>query len=107
MAQLKASLAERIPKLLQQAGRPATAGEKLSPTRDPLSSECRRILEHARKEADRLRHQKISTGHFLLAFLREEVAPATPILINILKEKGIRLDTARDQIARFLSEERL
>src|SRR5215471_6130840 len=29
----------------------------------PFSSKCRRILEQAGKEADRLGHQKISTGH--------------------------------------------
>jgi ATP-dependent Clp protease ATP-binding subunit ClpC len=108
MAQLKASLSERITKLLQQLGRPTTANENLSRTGDsPLSSECRRVLDHARTEADRLRHPKIDTGHFLLAFLREEVTPATAILRDIFKEKGIRLDMVRDQITRFLSEQPL
>jgi len=105
LARLKASLAERIPKLLQQIGRPTTAGMTPSATGDSLSSECRRVLEHASKEADRLQHQKISTGHFLLAFLCEEVAQATRILTDILKENKIPLDTAREGIARFLSEE--
>ena len=106
MARMKASLAERIPKLLQQIGRPMTAGVTLSATGySPLSSECRRVLEHASKEAERLRHQKISTGHFLLAFLCEEVEQTTRILNDILKENKIPIETARDGIARFLSEE--
>ena len=89
LAQLKTSLVERNSK------------------RTPLSSECRRVLEFAAKEADRLRHQKISAGHFLLGFLCEEIAQTTPVLADILKEKGIRLDVARIQLERFLSEEQL
>jgi len=104
MAQLKASLAKRIPKVIQQIGR-LSAGEKLSTTSDsPLSSKCRRILEQAGKEADRLGHQKISTGHLLLAFLREGGALESPILTDILNNSGIRLDTVCDEIARFLSD---
>jgi ATP-dependent Clp protease ATP-binding subunit ClpA len=103
MAQLKVSLAKRIPKLIRQIGR-LSAGEKLFTTGDsPLSGSCRRILEQAVKEADRLRHQKISTGHLLLVFLREEVA-GMPILKDTLNKNGIGLDAARDEIARFLSE---
>jgi hypothetical protein len=104
-ARLKASLLERIPKLHRGGGRTMTV-EGPSTTVDPLSAECRRILEHAAKEADRLGHQKISTGHFLLGFLCDEVSNATPILMDILTEKGIRLDTFREQIIRSLSEER-
>src|SRR5262245_39769600 len=105
MAQLKASLAKRIPKLIEQIGRSATAGERLSSTRDSrLSRECRRVLEHAAKEADRLQHQKISTGHLLLAFLREDVELETPILTDTLNEKGVGLDAAYEEITRFLSE---
>jgi hypothetical protein len=59
LVQLKASLAERIPDLLEQLAR-ATAGEKPSTTGDPLSSECRRVLEYASRKADRMRHQKIT-----------------------------------------------
>jgi ATP-dependent Clp protease ATP-binding subunit ClpC len=103
-ARLKASVASRIPQFLQQMGR-LTAGEKLSTASDsPLSSECRRVLEQAAKEADHLRHQKISTGHLLLAFLRDEVSLETPILRDVLNKNGIWLDVACDEIARFLSE---
>jgi hypothetical protein len=104
MAQLKISLAKRIPKVIQQIGR-LSAGVKLSTASDsPRSSKCRRILEQAGKEADRLGHHKISTGHLLLAFLREGGAAETPILTDILNKNGIRLDTVCDEIVRFLSE---
>ena len=104
IAQLKSSLAKRVPQVLEQMRR-TTAGEKLSTAADsPLSGECRRIVEQAGREADGLRHQKIGTAHFLLAFLREEVARETPILTGILSRNGIRLDAARDEIARFLSD---
>lgn len=84
-----------------------TTRERISTSADPLSSECRRILERATSEADRLHHQKISTGHFLLGFLDNEVSLTTPILTDILAENGILLDVARVQIARYLSEESL
>jgi ClpA/ClpB-like protein/glyoxalase superfamily protein len=84
-----------------------TTREGISTSADPLSSECRRILERAAREADRLRHQQISTGHFLLGFLDNEVSLTTPILTDILAENGILLDMARVQIARYLSEESL
>jgi ATP-dependent Clp protease ATP-binding subunit ClpA len=104
MGELKASLAKRIPNVIQQIGR-LSAGENLSTASDsPLSSKCRRILEQAGKEADRLGHQKISTGHLLLAFLREGDELEKPILTDILNKNGIRLDTFCDEIARFLSD---
>ena len=97
------------------AERLTTNREKPSPgVETSLSSECRRILEHAAEEADRLGHHKISPGHFLLAFLREEgTADAkgtwltSQILNGLLTERGMRRETARDQITRFLNEEAL
>lgn len=95
--------------LRKEIERRMTTQESISTEDDgPLSSECRRILEHAAKEADRLRHRNISTGHFLLGFLREqheEGSPATSVLTGVLIEKGLRLDAVRDDIARFLNEE--
>lgn len=86
-----------------------TAPESISTQDDgPLSSECRRILDHAAKEAGRLRHRNVSTGHFLLGFLREqpdEGSTATSVLAGVVMGKGLRLDTVRDDIARFLNEE--
>jgi len=77
------------------------------PLEQPLSSSCKRVLEGAAKEAVRMRHTRISTGHFLLSFLCDEVAQIAPILIEILREKGIRIDAARSQINRFLNQEGL
>lgn len=107
MARLKASLAERIPTLLDRMTR-RTAGENVATTSEsPLSMECRQVLEHAAREADRLQHQRISTGHVLLALLRDDAAESKPILRDVLKPSGMQLDAARDEIVRFLTEEGL
>jgi len=103
-ARLKASLLERTPKFNQGIESRSTPSEDVTRV-DPLSGEFRRILEQAAKEADRLGHQKISTGHFLLGFVCDEVSQATPILTDILKEQGVRLGTFRRRIVRFLKEE--
>jgi hypothetical protein len=79
--------------------------QQIAGVRKPLSSECRRILDHAAEEADRLHHQHISTGHFLLGLMREEGSPAISVLIDILTEKRIGLDKVKDHIVQILNEE--
>jgi Clp amino terminal domain, pathogenicity island component len=66
----------------------------------PFSAETRRILQFAADEADRLSHNYIGTEHMLLGILREERSVAA----SILMEKGMRLQTVRDDIAQLLSE---
>ena len=70
--------------------------EKTSTSVDlPLSNESKRVLAYAAEEAERLGHKHIGTEHLLLGLLREENCFAS----NILKERGIELAKAREELA--------
>jgi ATP-dependent Clp protease ATP-binding subunit ClpC len=71
----------------------------------PLSDDSRRVLQFASAEADRLGHAEITIGHFWLALLAGERSPAVSILVEILKENGVSIDTARERIANLIREE--
>src|ERR1700680_2539522 len=60
----------------------------------PFSAETKRVLQFAAEEADRLLHNYIGPEHLLLGILREERSVAA----SILMEKGMRLNTVRDDI---------
>ena len=64
----------------------------------PFSGETKRVLQYAAEEADRLLHSYIGTEHLLLGILREERSVAA----SILMEKGMRLNTVRDDIVQLL-----
>src|SRR6188472_1345628 len=66
----------------------------------PFSAETKRVLQFAAEEADRLLHNYIGTEHLLLGILREERSVAA----SILTEKGMRLNTVRDDIVQLLNE---
>src|SRR6476646_1979516 len=66
----------------------------------PLSAETKRVLQCAAEEADRLLHNYIGTEHLLLGILREERSVAA----SILMEKGMRLNTVREDIVQLLNE---
>ncbi|MGH9240105.1 MAG: Clp protease N-terminal domain-containing protein [Vicinamibacterales bacterium] len=66
----------------------------------PFSAEAKRVLAFAAEEADRLLHNYIGTEHLLLGLLREEGSVAA----SVLMEKGMRLQTVRDDIVRLLNE---
>ena len=66
----------------------------------PFSAEMKRVLGFAAEESDRLLHNYIGTEHLLLGLLREERCVAA----SILKEKGMRLHTVRDDIVQLLNE---
>jgi len=66
----------------------------------PFSTETKRVLHHAAEEADRLLHNYIGTEHLLLGILREEQSVAA----SILSEKGMRLNTVREDIVQLLNE---
>jgi Clp amino terminal domain, pathogenicity island component len=69
--------------------------EKVSTSLDlPLSDECKRILAYGMEEADKLSHRCIGTSHLLLGVLREQDCFAA----KLLHERGIALETAREQI---------
>lgn len=71
--------------------------EKISTSVElPLAPETKRVLAFAHEESDKLRHRHIGTEHLLLGLLREERAMAS----EILYERGLRLNTVREEIAR-------
>ncbi|HWR34830.1 MAG TPA: ATP-dependent Clp protease ATP-binding subunit [Clostridia bacterium] len=78
-----------------------TIREKVSTSVDlPLSNECKRVLAYAAEEAERLSHKHIGTEHLLLGLLREEKCFAA----EILQERGLRLPTIREELARTSQE---
>jgi len=77
-----------------------TIREKVSTSTDlPLTDECKRILQYASEEAERLNHRHIGTEHLLLGILREDQCMAA----TILTERGLRLSTIREELARSMS----
>ena len=66
----------------------------------PFSAETKRVLQFAAEEADRLLHNYIGTEHLLLGILREERSVAA----SILMEKGLRLNTVREDLVQLLNE---
>src|SRR5229473_1254121 len=66
----------------------------------PLSAECKRILNMAAEEAERLGHKHVGTEHLLLGILREEKCFGSEILM----ERGLRLSTLREELARTSGE---
>ena len=78
-----------------------TIREKVSTSVDlPLSHECKRVLAYAAEEAERLSHKHIGTEHLLLGLLREEKCFAA----EILRERGLRLSTVREELMRTQTE---
>jgi len=75
--------------------------ERVSTSVDiPFSTETKRALQSAAEEADRLLHTYIGTEHLLLGLLREERSLAA----SILTEKGLRLNTVREDVVALLNE---
>ena len=66
----------------------------------PLSAECKRILNMAAEEAERLGHKHVGTEHLLLGILREEKCFGAEILL----ERGLRLSSLREELARTSGE---
>ena len=70
--------------------------EKTSTSVDlPLSNECKRVLNYAAEEAERLGHKHIGTEHLFLGLLREQESFAA----SLLKERGIEIDKVREELA--------
>jgi len=75
--------------------------EKISTSVEiPFSGATKRVLGFAAEEADRLLHNYIGTEHLLLGILREGHCDAAMLLM----EKGMRLQTVRDDIVRLLND---
>ena len=78
-----------------------TVRERISTSVEvPLSQECKRILNFAAEEAERLGHKHVGTEHLLLGVLREEKSFGAEILL----ERGLRLSTVREELARSAGE---
>ena len=78
-----------------------TIREKVSTSVDlPLSRESKRVLAYAAEEAERLSHRHIGTEHLLLGLLREEKCFAA----EILRERGLRLSSIREELVRSQTE---
>ncbi|MEE9235763.1 MAG: ATP-dependent Clp protease ATP-binding subunit [Candidatus Acidoferrales bacterium] len=66
----------------------------------PFSEEVKQVLRHAMEQAERMAHKHIGTEHLLLGILCEEKCFAA----EILQERGLRLSTVREELARSQSE---
>jgi ATP-dependent Clp protease ATP-binding subunit ClpC len=62
----------------------------------PFSEECKRALNSAVEESERLGHRHIGTEHILLGLLREERSVAA----EILREHGFRARLIREELSR-------
>jgi len=75
--------------------------DKVSTSVDlPFSEECKRALNSAAEESERLSHKHIGTEHILLGLLREERSVAA----EILREHGFRAKIVREELGRGSSE---
>jgi uncharacterized protein (TIGR02246 family) len=72
-------------------------GERLSTAIEiPISEECKRILNKASEEAERLGSRHIAPEHILLGILNEHDCLAA----RLLQERGLTLDWLREELAR-------
>ena len=77
-----------------------TGGEKVPESDEiPFSASCKRALEHAAEEADRLFQNYVGTEHLLLGLLREERSVAA----EVLAARGLRIEAVREAIVELLS----
>jgi len=65
----------------------------------PFSASCKRALQYAAEEADRLLHDYVGTEHLLLGLLREERSVAAEVLVA----RGLRTEAVREAIVELLS----
>jgi ATP-dependent Clp protease ATP-binding subunit ClpA len=77
------------------AGAP-DAAEPVRPEDVRLTREARHALERAQKTAQRLKHQRVSTGHVLLGIIDQPDDPT----VGALSVAGIRVGTLRADVLR-------
>jgi Clp amino terminal domain, pathogenicity island component len=61
----------------------------------PLTEECKKVLNLAAKEADRLGHRHVGTEHVLLALFMVEGSLAA----ELLRKRGLKPEAIREQLA--------
>jgi ATP-dependent Clp protease ATP-binding subunit ClpC len=64
----------------------------------PFSASCKRALQYAAEEADRLLHNDVGTEHLLLGLLREERSVSADVLVA----SGLRIEAVREAIVELL-----
>jgi len=62
----------------------------------PLTEECRKVLNLAGEEADRLGHRHVGTEHVLVALIRVEGSLAA----KLLRKRGLKPEAIREQLAK-------
>lgn len=71
--------------------------ERISTTIDvPLTDECKRVLNLAGEESERLAQRRVETEHLLLGLLRVESSLAS----RLLRERGVKLELIREELAK-------
>jgi ATP-dependent Clp protease ATP-binding subunit ClpA len=95
---LEKARAQTLKVLGQQSADTANAGPLGEDTDrerlDKFTERTRKVLTHAREEAQRLRHNYIGTEHLLLGMLREGESVAA----RVLNSAGVDLTNARDAV---------
>ena len=77
--------------------RQITRGERISTSVEvPLTNDCKKILNMAGEEAERLAHRWIGTEHLLLGMLRMENSLAARLLLK----RGVKAEIVREQLAK-------
>jgi enamine deaminase RidA (YjgF/YER057c/UK114 family) len=90
---------ERVRSDIEQRTR---AGEKIPVGVEiPFTGGAKRALQHAAEEADALKHASIGAPHLLLGVLRLDDEP----IVSFLSERGVTLDSTRDQVAKGWGDE--
>jgi len=77
---------------------PASAPKSAEPVKHNFTPQAAKMLVLAQKESDRLNHNFIGTEHLLLGLLRLDQG----IAVAMLKDQGLDLDTARQEVEREL-----
>jgi ATP-dependent Clp protease ATP-binding subunit ClpC len=71
-------------------------GERISTSVEmPLTEECKKVLNFAVEECDRMAHKYCDTGHLLLGVLRAERSLAA----RILRQRGAKTEAIREILA--------
>ncbi|MFB3140264.1 MAG: Clp protease N-terminal domain-containing protein, partial [Candidatus Acidiferrales bacterium] len=90
-----------IDSIRKEIERRTTIRERVSTSVElPFSEEVKRVLRHAMDQAERMAHKHIGTEHLFLGLLSEEKCFAA----EILRERGLRLSTVREELARSQGE---
>ena len=62
----------------------------------PLAADCKKVLNLACEEADRLNHRSVETGHLLIALLEVKKSTAS----DVLKARGVKAIEVREKLAK-------